>query len=239
MPIESQLFQGHSKKHQIEDTFLECNSCNSLFESSGSTCVECDSYISSSDTRKTIVDAANCDICGQTTPYTRDNRVNTNYNIFGYICSDCENILGLKFNNSFCQPSRFLQNDLGEKFYMRSIDSKKMEKIVWMFSLQAKVEDLPFWSYQPDEYTVWLASVEETYCGYVSLNDDDVLNQIWVDRGYRRSGTASKMVEYVCNDVIPQQDELVISQPTDEGRDFFDSLQEDGNLFGKKLMMSY
>ena len=239
MSIESQLLQGHSTKHQIQDTFLECGSCNSLFDVSGSSCIECDSHISASDTVTTKIDAADCEICGQTIPYTRDNRVNTNYNIFGYICEDCENILEIKFNGSFCEPSRFLQNSLGSGFQITPVDSTKKRTIAWMFSLQTKVEDVGFWSYQPDEFSVWLASFGGTYCGYVSLNDDDVLNQIWVDQGYRRSGVATQMVEYICNDVLSQQNELVISQTTDKGREFFESIQQGGNLFGKVLMISY
>ena len=239
MSLESQLFQGHSTKHQVQDTFLECKSCNSLFEISGSSCSECDSHISASDTRTAKVDAADCDICGETTLYTRDNRVDTNYNIFGYICGNCENILEMKFNGSFCQPNSFLQNDLGSGFRMTPIDSEKKTTTVWMFSLQTKVEDVGFWSYQPDEYTVWLASVDETYCGYVSLNNDNVLNQIWVDQGYRRSDVATQMVKYICKDVLSEQDELVISQTTDKGREFFKSLQQDGDVFNKTLMVSY
>lgn len=239
MSIESQLFQGYSAKDQIQDTFLECNSCNSLFDVSGSSCLECDSYISASDTTTTKVDAADCEICGQAIPYTRDNRVNTNYNIFGYICDDCENILEIKFDSSFYEPSKFLQNNIGSSFQMTSVDSERKRTIAWMFSLQTKVEGVGFWSYQPDEYTVWLASFGGTYCGYVSLNDDDVLNQIWVDQGYRRSSVATQMVEYICNDVLSQQSELVISQTTDKGREFFESIQHGGNVFGKDLMISY
>ena len=239
MKLRSQLFQGYARKHNITDDFIQCNSCSSLFDTDVNYCPECESIMHRSTSIHTTIEAADCSNCDQPIPYTRENRVNTNYNIFGYICDSCQNILELKFDEVFYEPSSFLKNDLGSSIEVTLADSNKKETIVWMFSLQTKVNDIGFFSYQPDDYTVWLASINNTYCGYVALNDDDELNQIWVDEGYRRSGIATKLVEFVCSSVLDQQAELVITSPTDSGREFFDSIQQDGRVFGKDLIVSY
>jgi ribosomal protein S18 acetylase RimI-like enzyme len=161
--------------------------------------------------------------------------VNTNYHIFGYLCEDCENILELKFDRRFVEPKEFLQNDLSQGFKATPVDSNRKETIAWMFSLQTKVEDVGFWSYQPEEYRIWLASLDETFCGYVSLNSEDELNQIWVDEGYRRQNVATQLVEHICKKVLADQDHLAISQPTKKGRKFFQSIIKSGEIFGKKL----
>ncbi len=233
--LESQLFQGHAGKHQVQKSLQECRHCGALYEQPPMiSCSECESDpIYDSTTSK--VDAAECSTCGQEVPYTRDNRVKPSYHIFGYICADCENILELEFDGQFVKPQEFLQNDLDQGFNVTPVDSDRKETITWMFSLQTKVEDTGFWSYQPEEYRIWLASVNGTYCGYVGLNSDDKLNQIWVDEGYRRQNVATQLVKHICEDVLVDRDQLAISQPTDKGRKFFQTIIEDGEIFGKNL----
>ncbi|GAA0259947.1 GNAT family N-acetyltransferase [Haladaptatus pallidirubidus] len=234
--LESQLFQGHAKKYQVQRTFEECNGCGTVYEERPFLgCKECESG-SMFNSKDLKVDAGDCSICGQEVVYTRDNRVNTEYHIFGYLCYDCENALEVRFDGSFFEPSDFLQSSMGEGFKATPVDSDEKETVAWMFSLQTKVEDVGFWSYQPDESRVWLASVDNTYCGYVSLNSENTLNQIWVDKGYRRKGIATKLVKYLCENVLTQQDKFATSQTTDKGRKFFQSIVDDEEVFGKDLL---
>lgn len=233
--LESQLFQGNAGKYQVQESIFECRHCGALYEQPPViSCSECESD-PICDSTESKVDAAECSTCGQEVVYTRDNRVNTNYHIFGYLCDDCENILELKFDGQFVDPQEFLQNDLGQGFEVTPVDSDRRETIAWMFSLQTKVEDAGFWSYQPEEFRIWLASVDGTYCGYVGLNSDDKLNQIWVDQGYRRENVATELVKHICEDILVDQEQLVISQATDKGRKFFQSITDDGEVFGKEL----
>lgn len=233
--LESQLFQGHAGKHQVQKSLFECPNCGALYKQAPViSCSECESdpiY----DPTESKVDSADCSTCGQEVVYTRDNRVNTNYHIFGYHCDDCENILELKFDGQFVEPQEFLQNDLGQGFGVTPVNSDRKETIAWMFSLQTKVEDVGFWSYHPEEFRIWLASVDGTYCGYVSLNSNDKLNQIWVDKGYRRQNVATELVKHICEDVLADQDQLAISQATNKGQKFFESIIDGREVFGKEL----
>lgn len=235
--LESELFQGHVNKYQIERKLLQCEDCGFVYEQEPLSCMECDSggWFTPKDL---TIDAADCASCGQEVLYTRDNRINTNYCVFGYLCSDCENALEVKDGGSFVEPNEFIQNGLGSGFDVVSIDSDKKETIAWFFSLQTKIEDAGFWSYQPDEFRIWLASVDNTYCGYVALNTDDELNQIWVDKGYRRRGIAAKLVRHICENVLSARDELTVTKPTTDGRKFFESISDNGDIYGKTLYES-
>lgn len=239
MPIQSQLFQGHSGKHSKSLDVLECPACGSQYtQIIGDNCRECDEYLDLDRCQTTAsVDVAVCDICGGEVPYIREKIINPQWDIRGYICSYYENILDVEFPSKTYQLFKFLQNSHNG---MKStpVDNKRLEMTGCMFSLQTKVDNISFWSYIPKEHRMWLASKGGIYCGFVVLNEDDVLRQMGVDEGMRRQGIASKLLEYICDNILPSNGGLHINQPLDDGWNFFRSIADQNDqIFGRDVMM--
>jgi ribosomal protein S18 acetylase RimI-like enzyme len=107
---------------------------------------------------------------------------------------------------------------------------------MYIFSLQTKIEDVGFLAYKPNEYQPWLAIVNGEYCGYVTLNKDNAINQIWVDKGYRNRGVGEMLVKHICNVILSDNEQVRITTPTDVGKRFFKSISDNGEVFGKKLL---
>ncbi|MFC4550814.1 MULTISPECIES: GNAT family N-acetyltransferase [Halorussus] len=242
MPLQSQLFKGHSEKRREDISVFECPNCGSRYkEVIGSSCRECDAHLPLDRCQATVsVDVAKCASCGDDVRYIRDDAIATQWDIPGYICSDCENITELEHQGQMHQPIDFLQNDHGRQFYATPVDGESLEKVARLFSLQTKVDGIGFWSYDANNHRVWLASQNGVYCGFATLNEDDVLIQIWVDEGMRRQGVAAQLLEYICENVLPSNGELHINQPLDDGWDFFRSLADDEDrIFGREVMMNF
>ncbi|MFD1646021.1 GNAT family N-acetyltransferase [Haloarchaeobius litoreus] len=239
MPIQSQLFRGRSGKQSKRLTVFECPACGSQYsEIIGNNCRECDEYLDLDRCQTTTsVEAAVCTNCSDEVPYIRENIINSQWNIPGYICSDCDNILEIDFQSKSYQPIDFLQNSLNG-IQVVSVDNERLEMIGRIFSLQTKVDNIGFWSYKPEEHRMWIASKDGVYCGFVVLNKDNVLIQIWVDEGMRRQGIASKLLEYISGNILPSNGKLHINQPLDDGWDFFRSLADQNDqIFGRDVMM--
>jgi hypothetical protein len=172
--------------------------------------------------------------------YTRDNEIGERWDVPGYYCRNCPNILEIRSNGQFVQPEQFLNNSHGSGFEVQHVNSEHTRTVAEAFSWSTKVEEVGFWSYQPDSHRVWLASVDNYYCGFVTLDANDKLIQIWTDPGVRRQDVATKLLRYICENVLPDDGELWMNKPTDQGKVFFESLiDSDDKIFGRKVEGKY
>ncbi|SDX66332.1 GNAT family N-acetyltransferase [Halobellus clavatus] len=241
--ISSELLQGYSKKSDRQLDLLKCPDCGSLHDEaklSGS-CYECDSHIAHKRySTQATVDYAICSNCSSEVLYTRDNEIGERWEVPGYYCRNCTTILEVKSNGQFVQPEQFLNNSQGSGFEVQAVNSERTKTVAEMFSWSTKVEGVGFWSYQPDSHRVWLASLNNCYCGFVTLDDNDKLIQIWTDPGVRRQDVATMLLEYICETVLPADGELWMNKPTDQGKELFKSLiDSDDKIFGRKVEDKY
>lgn len=91
-----------------------------------------------------------------------------------------------------------MDNNQESGFEVQHVNSERTKKVAEMFSWSTKVEGVGFWSYQPDSHRVWLASLNNCYCGFVTLDSSDKLIQIWTDLGVRRQEVATELLKYIC-----------------------------------------
>lgn len=241
--ISSKLLKGYSKKSNRQLELLKCPDCGFLHDEttlSGS-CHECDSYIAAERfSTQATVDYATCSNCNSEVLYTRDNEIGEQWDVTGYYCRNCPNILEIKSNEQLVQPTQFLNNGHGSVFEVKQVNDNYTQTVAETFSWSTKVEGVGFWSYQPDNHRVWLASLDNYYCGFVTLDANDKLIQIWTDPGVRRQDVATRLLRYICENVLPDDGELWMNTPTDQGKEFFKSLiDNDDKIFGRKVENKY
>ena len=241
--ISSELLQGYSKKSDRQLDLLKCPECGSLHNESSlnGSCYECDSYIATKRySTHVTVDYATCSNCSSEILYTRDNEIGEEWDVQGYYCWKCPNILEVKSDGQFVQPEQFLRNSHGSGFEVQHVNSEHTRTVAEVFSWSTKVEGVGFWSYQPDSHRVWLASLDNYYCGFVTVNTNHKLIQIWTDPGVRRQNVATKLLKHICENVLPDNGELWMNKPTDQGKEFFKSLiDSDEKIFGRKVEDKY
>ena len=60
------------------------------------------------------------------------------------------------------------------------------------------------------------------------------------NRGRERASTATRLLRYICENVLPDDGELWMNDPTDKGKEFFKSLiDSDDKIFGRKAKHKY
>lgn len=239
----SELLQGYSKKSDRQLDLLKCPDCSSLHDEpklSGS-CFECGSHIATKRySTQATVDYATCSNCSSEVLYTKDNEIGERWDVPGYYCRNCPNILEIRSNGQFVQPEQFLNNSHGSGFEVQHVNSEHTRTVAEAFSWSTKVEGVGFWSYQPGSHRVWLASLDNYYGGFVTLDANDKLIQIWTDPGVRRQDVATKLLRYICENVLPDDGELWMNKPTDQGKVFFKSLiDSEDKIFGRKVEGKY
>jgi hypothetical protein len=74
----------------------------------------------------------------------------------------------------------------------------------------------------------------------VTLDSSDKIIQIWTDPGVRRQDVATKLLRYICENVLPNDGKLRMNKPTDQGKEFFKSLiDSEDKIFGRKVEDKY
>lgn len=241
MKLKSQGLQGYKKKRQKSVNGFECPNCScKQSKPCLDSCWECGQQLRREHIVTVNADVAECGNCGKDVRYLRGYEINDGWDIEGYSCSDCGNIVEIDFNGNMHQPSEFLKNNHQSEFQAEFVDDDRLRTIAELFSYQTKIENVGFWSYDQAEFQVWLASIKNTYCGYAALNSDDVLIQLWVDEAARNQGVATGLIRHLCKYVLPKNDELHINQPTDDGREFLKSLaDQNSQIFGRDVFLNY
>lgn len=93
-----------------------------------------------------------------------------------------------------------------------------------------------------DDLRYLLCHRDNRYYGYLSWLPGDgdnrpVFVQLWVDPRYRETSMATDLLESWCTREISEYNGFEIVTPTQEGRDFFESHDDDGTVFGKTYEM--
>jgi len=134
---------------------------------------------------------------------------------YGYSCCQCNNILGFEYNNQLIAIDTVLNANWNYDLFDRSIRinqfryfanviTKKDILVIRMMQLFAMNDEPSFVKFRKDDLYggILVDNIRKLYIGYIvwsNIDNELRLNQIYIDRKYRKKGYASELIKFWLN----------------------------------------
>lgn len=228
---------GHEEVVERNEPFPRCPDCghveDAIVYSARYECPACGHGFSTYEESVTrSVEYGICSFCEREKRFDRDDGEPLLF------CLECSNLVAVRFDGALRQPLDVLAADCGEERVCVPAETDRELLVARILGGMAARHGVRLGFREDLEHV--LCCQDDRYFGYLGwadLGPDErpVLAQLWVDVRYRDEGMPTALVEYWCRNVIDDRDGFQVVSPSERDLELFESLAEDGRVFGKEF----